>query len=95
MQVRVRPVLIATHLEQSIDLANHKQGAINKNDLTVFIRLMQGLVQVSESPDIFQGSSSLPVDEPHVRFLVQGHILSSGGDALTDVLDLLDSVVDC
>jgi hypothetical protein len=26
---------------------------------------------------------------------VQGHILSFGGDALTDVQDLLDSVVDC
>jgi hypothetical protein len=42
MQVHVRPVLIATHLEQSIDLADQKQGAINKNDLAVFIRLMQG-----------------------------------------------------
>lgn len=50
---------------------------------------------LSESRNVFQGSSSLPVYEPHLRFLVQGHILSFGGDALTDVQDLLDSVVDC
>jgi hypothetical protein len=33
------------------------------------------------------------VDEPRVRFIVQGHILSFGRDALTDVQDLPDSVV--
>jgi hypothetical protein len=44
---------------------------------------------LSERCAIFQGPSSLPVEdsldltnEPHPRFLVQGHILSIGGDAL-------------
>jgi hypothetical protein len=32
-------LLIATHLEQSNYLPNQKQRAINKYDLTVFIRL--------------------------------------------------------
>jgi hypothetical protein len=35
-------LLIATHLEPSNYLANQKQGAANKYDLTVFIRLFQG-----------------------------------------------------
>jgi hypothetical protein len=48
------------------------------------IRLIQG----SESCTCFQDPRNLPVDsldltdEPHRRFLVQGHVLSVGGDAL-------------
>jgi hypothetical protein len=83
--------LIATHLDQSNYLANQKQGTVNKYDLTIFIRLFQG----SESYEIFRVSSGFtgfywipvhPLDltnEPHPRFLVQGHILSVAGDALT------------
>jgi hypothetical protein len=33
---------MATHLEPSNHLANQKQGAANKHDLTVIIRLIQG-----------------------------------------------------
>jgi hypothetical protein len=54
MQVHVRPVLIATHLEQSIDLADQKQGAINKNDLAVFIRLMQGSSRALKALIVFK-----------------------------------------
>ncbi len=50
-------LLVATHLDQSNYLANQKQGAVNKYDLTVFIKLFQG----SESYAFFQGHSSLPV----------------------------------
>jgi hypothetical protein len=32
-------LLIATHLDQSNYLANDRQGAANKNDLTPFIRV--------------------------------------------------------
>ncbi len=35
-------LLILTHMDPSKYLANQKQGAINKYDLTVFIRLFQG-----------------------------------------------------
>ncbi len=85
LQVGGRLLLIATHLEQSNYLANQKQGAINTYDFTMFIRLFLG----SASCAIFQGRGSLRVysldstDEPHLRFAVQGHILSVGGDALT------------
>ncbi len=123
LQVGGRLLLIATHLDLSNYLANQKQGAVNKYDLTVFIRMFQGSSRALKSviscrvPVVFQwihwiglmnliqdfhlqgskichflqGSSSLPVDpldwtdEPHPRFLVQGHILSIGGDALTKV----------
>jgi len=74
----------ATHLDQSNYLPNQKQRAVNKYDFTVFIILIHG----SESCGYFQGPRTLPVDsldltdEPHPRFLVQGHILSIGGDAL-------------
>jgi hypothetical protein len=34
-------LLIAKHLDQSNYLANQKQGAVNKYNLTVFIRLFQ------------------------------------------------------
>jgi hypothetical protein len=35
-------LLIATHLEESNYLANQKQDAVNKYDLTVLIRAFQG-----------------------------------------------------
>jgi hypothetical protein len=35
-------LLIAKHLDQSNYLANQEQGAVNKYNLTVFIRLFQG-----------------------------------------------------
>jgi hypothetical protein len=35
-------LLMATHLDQWNYLANQKQGAVNKYELTVFIRLFQG-----------------------------------------------------
>ncbi len=35
-------LLILIHMDPSNYLANQKQGAINKYDLTVFIRLFQG-----------------------------------------------------
>jgi hypothetical protein len=63
----------------------HKQGAVNKYDLTVFIRLFQS----SESCAFFQGHNSLLLDSldltavPQPRFPVQGHILSIAGDVLT------------
>ncbi len=82
-------LLIATHLDQSNYLPNQKQGAVNKYYWIVFIRLFPRLHQGSERCAIFQGPSSLPVEdsldlthEPHPRFPVQGHILSIGGDAL-------------
>ncbi len=58
-------------------------------NFTGFIRLIQG----SESCACYQGPRSFPVDsldltnEPHPRFLVQGHILSVGGDALMAVYE--------
>jgi hypothetical protein len=78
-------LLIATHLDQLNYLPNQKQGAVNKYDLTVFIRLFES----SESCAFFQGHNSLLLDSldltavPHPRFPVQGHILSIGGDVLT------------
>jgi hypothetical protein len=63
----------------------HKQGAVNKYDLTVFIRLFQS----SEICAFFQGHNSLLLHSldltavPHPRFPVQGHVLSIGGDVLT------------
>jgi len=80
-----RRLLIATHLDQSNYLANEKQGAVNKYELTVFIRLFQG----SGSCKFFQGPSSPPVDsldwidKPQPCFPGQGHILSVVGDALS------------
>ncbi len=71
-------------MDQSNYLPNQKQRAVNTYDFTVFIILIHG----SESCAYFQGPRSLPVDsldftdEPHPRFLVQGHILIIGGDAL-------------
>jgi len=78
-------LLIATHLDQSNYLTNQQEGAVNKFDLTVFIRLFQGAGRCA----CFQGCNSLPVDQldrtvaPHLRFPVQGHILSTGGEALS------------
>jgi hypothetical protein len=83
LQVRGR-LLIATHLDQSNYLPNQKQAESIKYDLTLFIRLFQG----SEICKTFQGPRTLPVDslnwssEPHPRGVVQGHIVSVGGDAL-------------
>jgi hypothetical protein len=74
-------LLMATHLDQWNYLANQKQGAVNKYDLTVFIRLG------SESCTFFQGHRSLRVKTldltavHYPRFPVQGHILSTNGDA--------------
>jgi hypothetical protein len=45
-------LLIATYVEQSNYLANQKHGAVNKYELTVFIRLFKGFSRVH-----FQGSS--------------------------------------
>jgi len=72
---------------QSNHLPDQKQGPVTKYNLTVFIRLtapglaLKGVV-------LFRASaSSLPLDftdEPHPRFLVQGHMLSTIGDALPE-----------
>jgi len=77
-------LLIATHLDQSIYLANQKQGAVNKYDLTVFIRVSPDLLRGSERCAFLRSRSSLPLDPldmtaaPHPRFP-----LRAGGDALT------------
>jgi hypothetical protein len=72
---------------KSNHLPDQKQGPVTKYNLTVFIRLtapglaLKGVV-------LFRASaSSLPLDftdEPHPRFLVQGHMLSTIGDALPE-----------
>jgi hypothetical protein len=86
-----RRLLTETHLDQSNYLANEKQRAASKYNLTGFIRLFQGssrceffrvIAAFSGSPgfdflQLIQDSAS------HPRFPVQGHILSAGGDALT------------
>jgi len=82
-------LLIATHFEQSNYLANQKQGTVNKYDLIVFITLLLGSSRALKVCAFLQGPSSLPVDslgstdEPHPRFPEQGHVLSVGGEALT------------
>jgi hypothetical protein len=87
MQIGGR-LLQATHLDKSNYLANHKHREANKSNLTVFIRLFQG----HGSCACFQGHSSLLVDPLDMtaaalpRFPVQGHILSTSGDALRYVL---------
>ncbi len=81
-------LLIATHLEQSNNPVNQKHGAVNKRNLTVFIRLLQGSSRALERRALFQGHIGLPANSldftavPHRRFPLQGHILSAGGDAL-------------
>ncbi len=57
LQVGAR-LQIATHSDQSNYLANKKQEAVNKYDVTVFIRLFQG----SENCGFLQGASSLQLD---------------------------------
>jgi len=52
-------LLIATHFDQSNYLANQKQGAVNKYDLTVFIRLFDGPSRALKSCTRFQGPSFL------------------------------------
>ncbi len=44
-----RRLLVATHLDESNYLANQKQGAVNKYDLIVFIRLFQGSSRALEA----------------------------------------------
>ncbi len=46
-------LLIATHLDQSKYPGNHKQGAVNKYDLTVFIRLFQGSCSAMKAVHFF------------------------------------------
>ncbi len=55
-------LLIATHLNQSNYLANQKQGAVSKYDLTVFLRLFQGSSRTLKMCAIFEGPRSLAVD---------------------------------
>jgi hypothetical protein len=47
-------LLIATHLDQSNYLANQKQGAVNKYDLTVFIKLSQGSSRALKAMHFFR-----------------------------------------
>ncbi len=80
-------LLIATHLDQSNYLANQKQGAVNKYDLTVFIKLSQGSSRALKAMHFFRVTAVfqwLHWAVPHRRFSVQGHILSAGGDALSE-----------
>jgi len=73
-------LLTATHLDQSNYLANEKQRAASKYDLTVFIRLFQG----SSRCEFFQGHSSLQwipwiwLPAPHPRFCISSKISSAG-----------------
>jgi hypothetical protein len=53
-------LLIATHLDQSNYPANQEQEAVNKYDLTVFIRLFQGSSRPLKDVH-FQGHSNFPV----------------------------------
>jgi hypothetical protein len=55
-------LLIATHLNQSNYLANPKQGAVTKYDLTVFLRLLEGSSRTLKMCAIFQGPRSPQVD---------------------------------
>jgi hypothetical protein len=48
LQIGGRP-LVATHLDESNYLVNQKQGAVNKYDLIVFIRLFQGSSRALET----------------------------------------------
>jgi hypothetical protein len=43
--------VVATHLDKSNYLVNQKQGAVNKYDLIVFIRLFQGSSRALEAVD--------------------------------------------
>jgi hypothetical protein len=47
-------LLLATHLDQSNYLANQKQGAVNKYDLTVFIRLFQSSSRALDALYLFR-----------------------------------------
>jgi hypothetical protein len=51
-------LLIATHLDQSNYLANQKQGALNKYDLIVFIRLLQGSSRALKTVQYLQAPST-------------------------------------
>ncbi len=73
--------LMAIHLDQSNYLANQKQGAINKYNLTIFIILLQGS---SKALEAMYSSMVVAVDSldmtaaPHPRFSMQGPIPSTG-----------------
>jgi len=73
-------LLTATHLDQSNYLANEKQRAASRYDLTVFIRLFQG----SSRCEFLQGHSSLQwipwiwLPAPHPRFCISSKISSAG-----------------
>jgi hypothetical protein len=71
-------------LDQSNYLANEKQGAVNSYDLIVFKRLLQGSSRAVNAVGFSSVSSGFTgsTDEPHLRFPLEGHILSIGGDFL-------------
>ncbi len=62
-------LLIATHLDQSNYLSNQKQGAVNKYDLTEFVKTLPGLLRGSEVCGHFQGPRSLRVDSLDLRVM--------------------------
>jgi hypothetical protein len=51
-------LVIATHLDQSNYLPNEKQGALNKYDLVVFIRLLQVSSRALKTLQLLQGPST-------------------------------------
>jgi hypothetical protein len=76
--VKLGVLVGATHLDQSNYLANRKQRAVNKYDLTLFIRLFQGSSRALEGHAIFRppavfGRMLDSTHEPHPRFPVQSH----------------------
>jgi hypothetical protein len=80
-------LVIATHLDQSNYLPNQKQGALNKYDLIVFIRLLQVSSRALKTVQLLQGpstgfcsSTSSNISSGGVG---GGHTLNIGGDALT------------
>jgi hypothetical protein len=78
-----RRLQIATHLDQSNYLANQKQGAVNKYNFIVFIRLFEG----SESCLFFRVSSGFTGFDwwaSSKTSCAGGDILSIGGDALNE-----------
>jgi hypothetical protein len=82
-------LLIATHLDQSNYLTNQKQGAVNKFDLTVFIRLFQDSSKVQEDvhfsrvATIFQWINWIWLLHLIQDFQCWATYLSTGGEALS------------
>jgi hypothetical protein len=76
-------------LDQPNYLANQKYVAVDKYDLTLFIRLFKSSSRALQDVHFSRVHSSLPVDPldmtaaPHPRFPVLGCILSTGGDTRT------------